>query len=103
MEKNKNSAVTVFALTSYMGSIRRFVYKALIGKDEYPEGCGKTAKEAKQKAALLAWRQIEDQLQSHSQVREFPLIEPTGQRDMATFWEIMLWLYRSTAKKNLQF
>lgn len=57
-----------------MGSIYRFVYKALIGKDEYPEGCGKTAKEAKQKAALLAWRKIEDQLQSHSQVRIYYVI-----------------------------
>ncbi|XP_042565507.1 interferon-induced, double-stranded RNA-activated protein kinase [Clupea harengus] len=41
-----------------------FVYKVVIGKDQYPEGCGKTAKEARQQAAQLAWGVIQDQLPS---------------------------------------
>ncbi|XP_048126306.1 interferon-induced, double-stranded RNA-activated protein kinase isoform X1 [Alosa alosa] len=45
-----------------------FVYKVVIGGVEYPEGCARTAKDAKQQAAQLAWSKIQDQSQWNSQV-----------------------------------
>ncbi|KAI4873414.1 hypothetical protein NFI96_016662 [Prochilodus magdalenae] len=44
-----------------------FVYKVVINKNEYPEGEGKTAKEAKQKAAQLALSEIEGHAEWSSQ------------------------------------
>lgn len=38
----------------------RFAFKVVINNSEFPEGRGKTAKEAKQKAAQLAWSELPD-------------------------------------------
>lgn len=46
----------------------RFVCKVIINKKTFPEGRGKTAKEAKQKAAQLAWTKLNDS-DSSSQVQ----------------------------------
>ncbi|KAI1894699.1 hypothetical protein AGOR_G00118440 [Albula goreensis] len=45
-----------------------FVYRMVIDKKEYPEGQGKTAKEAKQHAAQLAWVSLQEQPDWNSQV-----------------------------------
>lgn len=71
----------LYALTNYILcgihlSIYRFVYKVVIGKDQYPEGCGKTAKEARQQAAQLAWGVIQDQLPSQVNIHYVFFINP---------------------------
>ncbi|XP_058242415.1 interferon-induced, double-stranded RNA-activated protein kinase [Hemibagrus wyckioides] len=38
--------------------VPEFVYRVVISKNEYPEGHGRTVKEAKQKAAQLAWSEL---------------------------------------------
>ncbi|XP_062374939.1 interferon-induced, double-stranded RNA-activated protein kinase-like isoform X2 [Sardina pilchardus] len=58
-----------------------FVYKVVIGGDEYPEGCGRTAKEAKQLAAQLAWNKIQDQPQCHSQVSSMSSLKSSLSED----------------------
>lgn len=45
----------------------RFIFKVIINNRTFPEGRGKTAKEAKQKAAQLAWTKLNDS-DSSSQV-----------------------------------
>ncbi len=39
----------------------RFVFKVVLNGKEYPEGQGKSAKEAKQHAAQHAWSEINEQ------------------------------------------
>lgn len=46
----------------------RFVYKTLINNKEYPEGCGKSSKEAKQNAARLALNELQQQADLSSTV-----------------------------------
>lgn len=46
----------------------RFAFRVVIGQKEYPEGRGKSATEAKQKAAQLALSQLSDS-DSSSQVK----------------------------------
>ncbi|KAM3863022.1 interferon-induced, double-stranded RNA-activated protein kinase [Diretmus argenteus] len=45
-----------------------FFYKLVISDKEYPEGRGKSAKDAKQNAAQLAWSDLQEQTDFNSQV-----------------------------------
>ncbi|XP_062851840.1 interferon-induced, double-stranded RNA-activated protein kinase [Trichomycterus rosablanca] len=59
----KAKATCDYKLVDRRGSSHspEFVYKVLIKNKEFPEGCGKTAKEAKQNAARLAWNELQEQ------------------------------------------
>ncbi|KTF79946.1 hypothetical protein cypCar_00046009 [Cyprinus carpio] len=50
---------------------QRFVYKVVINGKEYPEGQGKSAKEAKQHAAQRAWSEINEHSGWTTQARHF--------------------------------
>ncbi|XP_043110715.1 interferon-induced, double-stranded RNA-activated protein kinase [Puntigrus tetrazona] len=58
----KHKRVLDFKLVDKRGPAHspEFVYKAVLNKKEYPEGRGKSSKEAKQQAARHAWNEIND-------------------------------------------
>ncbi|XP_017319283.1 interferon-induced, double-stranded RNA-activated protein kinase isoform X1 [Ictalurus punctatus] len=58
----KSKQVVDFKIVERRGPAHdpQFVYRFIISGKEYPEACGKTAKEAKQKAAQLAWSELQD-------------------------------------------
>ncbi|ROK15906.1 Interferon-induced, double-stranded RNA-activated protein kinase [Anabarilius grahami] len=60
----KNKSVHDFKLVEKSGPSHNpeFVYKVVIDGKEYPEGQGKSSKEAKQHAAQHAWTEIRDQI-----------------------------------------
>ncbi|XP_051771743.1 interferon-induced, double-stranded RNA-activated protein kinase isoform X1 [Ctenopharyngodon idella] len=60
----KNKSVLDFKLVERRGPPHNpeFVYKVVIDGKEYPEGQGKSSKEAKQHAAQHAWSEIRDQI-----------------------------------------
>lgn len=51
-------SLNISSMTDNLLCCVRFVYKVIINQKEYPEGRGRSAKEAKQKAAELAWSEL---------------------------------------------
>ncbi|XP_062374940.1 protein kinase containing Z-DNA binding domains [Sardina pilchardus] len=66
-----------------------FIYKVVIGRVEYPEGCGKTIKVAKKQAAQLAWSKIQDQPQCHSDFAEDPNDKPASGLSISRDFELV--------------
>ncbi|CAM4728087.1 unnamed protein product [Leuciscus chuanchicus] len=68
----KNKRVHDFKLVDKIGPPHNpeFVYKVVIDGKEYPEGQGKSSKEAKQNAAQHAWTELRDQCEWTTQSSE---------------------------------
>ncbi|XP_077073607.1 interferon-induced, double-stranded RNA-activated protein kinase [Siphateles boraxobius] len=87
-QKNKQIKLLDFKLVERTGPSHNpeFVYKVVIDGKEYPEGQGKSSKEAKQHAAQHAWSELRDQCGWSTQSSEddiSPQIQETSKSEDA--------------------